>query len=773
MNVLIKTKRMVLLLLFFMLGLVWPSFGQAAVPFSDINSNHWAYKSIEWAYNNKVISGYSNGTFGPKRTLTESEFIVMLSRYDCSNSSWSKSKPGDRHWAASEYAYAKSKNIPLKGYDNTKLRDQPVSRGQVARIVAAFHGFDLNQEHAVQYMYIKQLSSGKTGVKNYVDYGAGQSLTRAEAAVFLHRLAGQGQCQMKGLTESASGKDNSKYPLPAHFLPEGTVVFPKPEDDDTTPPTTGPVTDSRIQAADIEKPTLIANGLDSTFITLSLKDCYGNPISYEETISFHSSSKAGGFVSSGQPPQYDHWKELDFTTAASTSAYVQTDGPDLTVKVTAPASTTVKSDTISFQLPYETGTNDKMACYRTPVTVDLAYTAKAELQVSSSQSTIAANGSSTAYVTAKIFQPGGQPVWDYNGRVRFYSAKGALLSTSDISFSNGTASTWVTSLSSSSPVEDTIYAELIQSDSRYPAVNSEIKSSRHSTSIFYDPGLSTITGCMRDDLEVAFIIDASDSMKRSDPERQRVSKSRELMQTLNAPDNIAVDFNNKGRYLNGPYSWNIVSPSLESVFQSGGTNIADGMDEAFSRFTGTNKVAILVTDGKSNERQVLAKIEQARNQGITVYTIGLGSKKQLNEALLQKVAQETGGRYFHVGKSSEISTAYQTILNELSCGELYLGCSPSGTVFASPSLRMTSDTFYMDTFIDEACSEVERVVLRFHSLDGTIDYDLIYRGQHYFALKKDRTEIDPLYLQHEGTFLAYDKYGTLIGKQTIPVLQEN
>ncbi|MET1030427.1 vWA domain-containing protein, partial [Domibacillus tundrae] len=203
------------------------------------------------------------------------------------------------------------------------------------------------------------------------------------------------------------------------------------------------------------------------------------------------------------------------------------------------------------------------------------------------------------------------------------------------------------------------------------------------------------------------------------------------------------------------------------------TNIADGMDEAFSRFTGTNKVAILVTDGKSNERQVLAKIEQARNQGITVYTIGLGSKKQLNEALLQKVAQETGGRYFHVEKSSEISTAYQTILNELSCGELYLGCSPSGTVFASPSLRMTSDTFYMDTFIDEACSEVERVVLRFHSLDGTIDYDLIYRGQHYFALKKDRTEIDPLYLQHEGTFLAYDKYGTLIGKQTIPVLQEN
>ncbi|WNS82136.1 VWA domain-containing protein [Domibacillus sp. DTU_2020_1001157_1_SI_ALB_TIR_016] len=770
MKVFTQTKRFVFLLAFFMIGLVSSGSGQAAVPFSDISSKHWAYTSINWAYTNKIISGYSNGTFGPKRTLTEAEFLVMLTRYDCSGDPWPKSQPGDRHWAATQYAYAKSKHLPLKGYSDSTIRDKPVTRGQVARIVAAFHGFDLNEYHAVQYMYINQLSSGKTGIKNFADYGADESLNRAEAAVFLHRLAKQGKCEMKGLNTSPSGKDNSKYPLPANFLPEGTVTFPESEGE--TPPSGGsPAGDSRLQAADIEKRTLIANGIDSTFITLSLKDCYGNPISYDESLSFQASSKSGGMISNEDYYEYEHWPEEPYYSAASSSSYVQTDGPDVTVKVTAPALTTGKNDTISLQATEGTSVNERMACYRTPVTVDLSYVPKAELQVSSSQSKIAANGNSTAYVTAKIVKPGGQIISDYNGQVRFYSAKGALLSASNVSFSNGTASAWVTSLSSSSPVEDTIYAELVQMDSRYQAVNSEIKSAKHSTSILYDPGLSTIEGCARENLEVAFIIDSSGSMKRSDPERLRVSKSRELMQTLNALNNTAVDFNHKGRYLSGPDSSTIVSPYLEYVFQSGGTNIADGMDEAFSRFTaGTRKVAILVTDGKSNKQQVLNQIAEAKRQGITVYTVGLGSKEQLNEALLQQVAQETGGRYFHVEKSSEISTAYQTILNELSCGELYLGCSPSGMVFASPSLRLTEDTFYMDTFIDEGCSEVERVIVRFHAADGDVDYDLIYRGQRYFALKKDRSEIDPLALEDEGTFLAFDKDGNLIGSRTIPII---
>ncbi|WP_050180671.1 VWA domain-containing protein [Domibacillus robiginosus] len=774
MNVFTQTKRLVFLLVFMMAGLASSGSGQAAVPFSDVSPNHWAYTSIDWAYTNKLISGYANGTFGSKRTLTEAEFLVMLTRYDCSGDPQPKSQTGDRHWAASAYAYAKSKHLPLKGYSDSTLRDKPVTRGQVARIVAAFHGFDLNEHHAVQYMYINQLSSGKTGVKDYADYGAAQSLNRAEAAVFLHRLAEKGKCQLTGLTQDAAGKDNSKYPLPADFLPEGTVTFPEP--DGTTPsPGSLPARDSRIEDIDIEKRTLTANGINSTFITLSLKDCYGNPISYDESFSFQAFSQSGGTVSNGQPAIEESPVELTFEVSSS-AAYTQTDGPDVTVKVTAPALTSERKDTISFQYAGQKTENDKMACYRTPPAVDITYVPKAELQVSSTRSEMAANGSSTAVVTAKIVQPGGQTISDYNGRVRFYSAKGALLSTSDVTLSNGTASTQVTSLSSSSPVEDTIYAELIQTDSRYRAVNNEITSETHSTSILYDPGLSTIAGCARDDLEVAFIIDSSQSMTRSDPERLRVSKSQKLLLTLQAKLNVTTRFNSQGTplYGSGPLL-PVAHDSLYNVFQSGGTNIANGMETAFGQFqqpdAGTRKIAILVTDGKSNKRQVLEKVKKARENGITIFTIGLGSKEQLDEVLLQQAAQETGGRYFHVEKSSQLSTAYQTILTELSCGELFLGCSPSGNVFSAPSLRETEDTFYMNTFIDEGCSgEVKRVIVRFHSSEGSIDYDLIYRGQRYFALKKDMEEIIPLALEREGTFLAFDKDGILLGSRTIPRL---
>lgn len=775
MNNFVNRKHCLFLLLFFITSLLMPNTGKAAVPFTDIRSTHWAFESVDWAYNKKIISGYTNGTFGPKRTLTEAEFLVMLNRYNCLNDKGVVVKNADRHWAAQEYAYAKSKNLPLNGYTNFILREKPVTRGQVARIVAAFDGFDLNQAHAAQYMYVNQLSSGTTGIKNYADYAVDQPLTRAEAAVFVHRLAKRGQCSMIGLSNSATGKDDARFPLPAHFMPEGAVDFPKPNEDSDMPPS-APSEDSRLQSVNIEKETLIANGVDSTFITLTLKDCFGKPIPYEESMVFQASSSAGASISNQE--YFDDYGEGDFLYAtADSSTSVLSDGPDVTVKVTAPASTAVKSDKISFQVSSYESTNDKMACYRTPVTVDLSYMAKPELQVSVRSPTIAANGYATATVTAKIVQPGGQTITNYNGRVRFYSAKGALLSTSNVSFSNGQAAAQVTSLSSASPVEDTIYAELVQSDSRFSAWNRDIQSARHSTPVLYDPGLSVGSGCARDQLEVAFIIDSSSSMKQNDPERLRVSKSQQLLSTLNAPVNLASHFNGSGMLLSNRATAANVSGRLYGVFQSGGTNIAAGMTKAIKEFSldeRTKKVAILVTDGKSNEQQVLARVKEARDLGITLYTIGLGSETQLNEDLLQRVADETGGRYFHVEKSSDISTAYQTILNEVSCGELFLGCSPSGMVFTEPTLRMTNSTFYMDTMIEKACEEeVKRVVLRLHSINGHIDYELIDRGQNYYALKKDMTDINDYVYFDEGTFLAFDEAGVLIGKRVISINRNN
>lgn len=54
-----------------------PAAPDPAPKFSDI-AGHWAAAEIMNAYEQGVVSGYPNGTFGPDRTVTRAEFAVML-----------------------------------------------------------------------------------------------------------------------------------------------------------------------------------------------------------------------------------------------------------------------------------------------------------------------------------------------------------------------------------------------------------------------------------------------------------------------------------------------------------------------------------------------------------------------------------------------------------------------------------------------------------------------------------------------------------------------
>ncbi|KAB7707427.1 VWA domain-containing protein [Bacillus aerolatus] len=752
-----KKRTVCLLLILLLMASALVSHTSAASLFKDVRTDHWAYPSIEWAVKKGLVKGYSNGTYAPQRALTEAEFITMLIRYDCTNKKLGHSQgTPDEHWASDNYRYLKSKNIPLAGYSNIKLRDQPITRGQVARIVAAFEGIDLSEPYAVQYMYIQNLSSGMTGKKDYNDYGVNRSLTRGEAAVFLNRLSKRGNCQMIGLSAPADGRDDDRYELPLNFFGNKTIVFPTPENLDQPPAALKPI-DSRLEEVDIEKETLIANGMDSTFITLKLKDCYGNPISYDELLYFQVSSNAGTISKEDWAEGY--WNE---------KAYSQTDGPELTVKVTAPKSSTVQQDTISFQISEYDESKINMACFRQPVTVPLTYVPKAELQVKTDSNSLSADGVTTTQVTATIVRPGGQAITDFNGRVRFRSAQGAYLSAQEANFFNGTASTTLTAISASHPVTDEIFAEIVQVDSRYKVDIDSVLGKSHSSEVVYDPGLKVDNSCPRDDLEVAFIIDSSGSMKRNDAERLRVSKSEEFISTLNAPRNIAAHFNSRGYLLSGPDLPAPVSTTFKYVFQSGGTNIGEGLEKAFNQFSSQGpKVAILLTDGQSSERKALEMIDKANDNNIKIYTIGLGDKKRLNEALLQRMASETGGQYFHVQENINIGTAYQSILNDISCGIPYPSCAQSSYVFSAPAIELTSTNFYMNTYINKNCGEIAKVVVRFHAAGGDIDYELIPRGQNYYALKKGRYEISKLDLFKEGTFLAYDTAGRLVGQRLI------
>lgn len=50
--------------------------------FHDVqDTNQWYYVAIKWASQNNIISGYSNGKFGPNDLITREQFAVILNQY--------------------------------------------------------------------------------------------------------------------------------------------------------------------------------------------------------------------------------------------------------------------------------------------------------------------------------------------------------------------------------------------------------------------------------------------------------------------------------------------------------------------------------------------------------------------------------------------------------------------------------------------------------------------------------------------------------------------
>ncbi|MBO0588906.1 S-layer homology domain-containing protein [Sporosarcina sp. E16_8] len=755
-----KKRILSIVLMMILLLAAVPSFASAASPFKDVKTDHPAYSSIEWAYKDGLIKGYPDGTFKPNGILTEAQFVALLIRFDCSAGDFSDN-----------YRYMQSKNIPLNGYTKTQLRTQPITKGQVARIIAAFQGSDLSETYAVNYMYANNLATGATGKNDYQDYGANLSMTRADAADFFKRLSKYGDCSMIGLNRGSNGGGDKQDVVPPNFTGKETVFFPKPEKD-PNPPVSKP-SNSQLTEFTVEKGSLIANGVDSTFVTLSLKTCSGDPISYEDSLSFSVTSKVGAKITQDDRRFDEKGNEIGSALQTNYNSSFVSDGPDLTVKVTAPASKNFRTDEISFQINDRNNKNKDLNCYTKPVSVQLDYTPQAELRIEIVgnnnnntngyglfNGTLPADGSS-ARITATIVRPGGEVIRGYNGRVRFRSAEGAYLSDQYAYFSNGVATIYMSSIWSSQPILDEITAEIVQSDPRYQDDIASILNKTHGREVAYDPPLRSAYSCSTN-AEVAFIIDSSGSMQQSDPGLLRITKTKEFLAAINPTRSLASRFNSTGHLLSPSRPANDVRPSIDNVGQSGGTNIAAGLDVAFKNYSGNGpKVAILLTDGKSNENKVLEMLKYASAQGITIHTIGLGNAKQLNEPLLKKLAHETGGQYYHVAESIDLGIAYQSILSEVTCGIPAPTCTTASHLFRSPTLERTSSSFFMSTYINERCSVPARVILRFNSLQGDIDYELIPRGQGLYALTKEINEIANFDLYSEGVFIAFgkDRYG--------------
>lgn len=101
----------------------------------------------------------------------------------------------------------------------------------------------------------------------------------------------------------------------------------------------------------------------------------------------------------------------------------------------------------------------------------------------------------------------------------------------------------------------------------------------------------------------------------------------------------------------------------------GSTNIGAGMDEALYEFEqrgdNSKQVMVLLTDGFNNQApdyHVLQAAQEAKAEGITIYTVGLGPAH--NPPLMKEVASMTGGEYYPATDNEELNEIFNAIENE-------------------------------------------------------------------------------------------------------------
>jgi len=179
--------------------------------------------------------------------------------------------------------------------------------------------------------------------------------------------------------------------------------------------------------------------------------------------------------------------------------------------------------------------------------------------------------------------------------------------------------------------------------------------------------------------EIALILDASQSMQTRGFDVQNPNVSR-----FDVVKSIVRDFiakrttDNMGLVVFGAYSF-IASPltydknilsRIVAQLQIGMAGKYTALYESLAQ--GVNllkmsesksKVAILLTDGYSTQGvdkiPLETALDMAKKEGIKVYPIGIGN--EYNQAVLLKIAKETGGVAFGASSSDELKAVYKKI----------------------------------------------------------------------------------------------------------------
>jgi hypothetical protein len=166
------------------------------------------------------------------------------------------------------------------------------------------------------------------------------------------------------------------------------------------------------------------------------------------------------------------------------------------------------------------------------------------------------------------------------------------------------------------------------------------------------------------DVDVAFVMDSSGSMTSSDPENLRIAAAKEFVDALDGEDRGGVvDFDDVAIVLQSLTSNKAaLKAALDQIDANGGTNIGAGVSTGLAMLRATPvpdqpQLMILLTDGVGAYDQAVT--DEAVADKVTIDTIGLGAGT--DEALLQRIAADTGGEYHRVATADDLPEVFRNL----------------------------------------------------------------------------------------------------------------
>lgn len=209
----------------------------------------------------------------------------------------------------------------------------------------------------------------------------------------------------------------------------------------------------------------------------------------------------------------------------------------------------------------------------------------------------------------------------------------------------------------------------------------------------------------RTGIETIIAMDISNSMLAEDVVPSRLDRSKMMVENLVDnfnDDKIGLIVFAGDAFVQLPITSDYVSAKMflesidPSMMASQGTDAAAAINMAVNSFThdeGVGKAIILITDGEDHEGGALEAAANAKEKGMRVYVLGVGSPKgapipipgtndfmtdntgktvmsALNEEMCKQIASAGGGVYIHVDNNSNAQQQLNNELNKLAKKEM-------------------------------------------------------------------------------------------------------